>query len=193
MSDSERFLPAPSVSTSMVVFTAVDGVLREGGTGSCGDARVALELLTTRGVPVILMAHCDAASLQGLQRELGLRQPFIANGGASLYIPRGYFEELDGLSSGDAWEIFEFGVRDPARAVRLLAALYGRGDEEVLTIGFGCDWPDRALLAAVAVPIVVRQEGVDQTRLLRHVPTAYLTTAAGPAGWSEAVLGSTAL
>ena len=189
--DAESFVAASSAPTSIVVFTTVDGVLRHPGTPSCDDAREALALLTTRGVPVVLMSHGDAASLQETQRELGLAHPFICHGGACLYIPRGYFEELDGLTSGDeAWEVFQFGVSDPSRALRLLASLYSVRGEDILTIGFGGAWEDCALLAAVDVPIVVRQQTSDSTRLLRKIPSAYLTTAIGPAGWSEAVLGS---
>jgi predicted mannosyl-3-phosphoglycerate phosphatase (HAD superfamily) len=190
----ERLLSDASPSASMVVFTTIDGVLRHTATDSCADARLALELLATRGIPVVLMSHEDARTVQDLQRELALDQPFICDGGAALYIPRGYFEELDGLTAGDdAWEIFEFGVRDPARAVRLLASLFCVRGADIMTIGFGSDWADRALLAAVDVPIVVRNDAEDQARLLRRVPAAYLTTATGPAGWSEAVLGSAAV
>lgn len=175
----------------MVVFTAVDGILRPAAGGSCQDARLGLELLATQSVPVILMSHGAPGPVQALQRDLGLVQPFLCHGGATLYVPRGYFEELNGLASGDdTWDVFEFGVRDAARAVRLLGSLFSVRGDDVLTLGFGCDWEDRTLLAAVDVPIVVRQEGVDQTRLLQRVPGAYLTVAAGPAGWSEAVLGS---
>jgi hypothetical protein len=62
----------------------------------------------------------------------------------------------------------------------------------VLIVGLGEDWTDRVLLRAVDVPVVVRNGGVDQRRLLKRVPAAYLTHAAGPAGWSEAILGSVA-
>lgn len=188
--DDQSFL-ASSAMTAIVVFTTVDGVLRHPHSGSSADAQEALQLLAARGIPVVLMSHGDAASVQALQRDLGLDYPFICDGGASLYIPRGYFEQLDGLAAGDlSWEIFQFGVRDPARAVRLLASLYSVRGEEILTIGFGSRAEDCALLAAVHVPIVVRQPDSDPTRLLRHVPGAYVTMAIGPAGWNEAVLGT---
>jgi predicted mannosyl-3-phosphoglycerate phosphatase (HAD superfamily) len=192
---SERDRSArPVASTSMVILTAIDGILRHPVTGSCRDARTALDLLAQQGIPVVLMSHGDPGPVQELQREIGLQEPFVCEGGATLYIPRGYFEELDGMTSGDAaWEVFEFGVRDPARTVRLLTSLYAVRGEDILTIGFGCDWSDRALLAVVEVPIVVRQDAGDHERLLRRFPDAYLTTAIGPAGWSEAVLGAAAV
>ena len=181
----------PVTSTSMVILTAIDGILRHPLTGSCRDAHVALELLAQQQIPVVLLSHGDPGPVQELQRELRLQEPFVCEGGATLYIPRGYFEELDGMTAGDAaWEVFEFGVRDPARTVRLLTSLYTVRGEEILTIGFGCDWSDRALLAVVDVPIVVRQDTGDHERLLRRFPDAYVTVASGPAGWSEAVLGS---
>ena len=184
---------ARQVATSIVVFTAIDGALRD-SSGSCEEAREALNLLAARDVPVILMSHGDAHDVQKVQYQLGLRDPFVCDGGASLYIPRGYFVELDGLTSGDEeWEVFQFGVRDPARAVRLLASLFSVKGEDVLTVGFACDWDDRALLAAVDVPVVVRTGSAEQERLVKRIPGAYLTDASGPAGWSEAVLGSTAV
>jgi predicted mannosyl-3-phosphoglycerate phosphatase (HAD superfamily) len=181
----------PCATTSIVVFTAIDGILRQQESEPCCDARAALDLLRDRGVPVVLMSHGPADAVQALQAELGLLQPFICDGGATLYIPRGYFEELDGLAAGDdSWEVFHFGARDPARAVRLLGSLYAVRENDILTIGFGCRWADRALLAAVNVSIIVRDGSGEYDRLLRHIPGAYVTTAAGPAGWTEAVLGS---
>lgn len=190
----DPFVSAPVASTPIVVVTTIDGILRHPLTGSCGEARAALDLLAQQSIPVVLLSHGDPGPVQELQRELGLVEPFLCEGGATLYIPRGYFEELDGLTAGDAaWEVFEFGVRDPGRALRLLASLYSVRGEDILTIGFGCTWSDRSLLAAVDVPIVVRQAEVDPGRLLRRFPSAYLTEATGPAGWSEAVLGSAAV
>jgi hypothetical protein len=180
--------------TSIVVFTAVDGVLRQGATGACPEVREALDLLVARDIPVVLTSRAEAAEVRELMRDLRIRHPFICRGGAALHIPRGYFEELDGLTAGDDdWEVFEFGGGDPSRPVRLLTSLYSVRGEDILTIGFACDWADRALLAAVQVPVVVRQDGGgDQARLLRRLPGAYVTNATGPAGWTEAVLGSTA-
>ena len=186
-------VPQPPVSASIVVFSTVEGTIRN-DSGSCEGARLALDLLTARGIPVVLMSDGDAGEVQDLQRDLGIAHPFICGGGSILYIPRGYFAELDGLTAGDdVWEVFAFGVRDPSRAVRLLASLYSVKGEEILTIGFACDWRDRALLAAVDVPVVVRTGSPDQERLVRRLPGAYLTEACGPAGWSEAVLGSAAI
>lgn len=186
--DGHMHLPP---ATQMVVISAVDGIIRD-RSGSCDEARVALDLLAASEIPTVLLSHGGPDDVQALQRELGLRHPFICDGGALFYVPRGYFAELDGLASGDEdWEVFTFGVADPSRAIRLLTSLFSVRGEEVLTIGFACDWRDRALLATVDVPVVVRNGSPEQHRLVRRVPGAYLTDASGPAGWCEAVLGST--
>jgi hypothetical protein len=184
------FVTARRAPASIVIFTAIDGILHQRDQPPCEAARGALDLLAARDVPVVLVSHDDAGCAEEVQRQLGLAQPFICGGGAELHIPRGYFAELDGLSAGDErWEVFAFGVREPARAVRLLGSLFSVQGEEVVTLGFGSEWADRGLLAAVHVPIIIRRDAVDQTRLRRRFPGAYLTAAAGAAGWSEAVLG----
>jgi mannosyl-3-phosphoglycerate phosphatase len=271
----------PSTPSSLVVVTDVDGVLRDADTGSWAEARTALQLLASHDIPLVLASgHC-AAELIRLQREIGVRQPFIAEHGAALFIPQGYFADLPGLgSSAGSWEVIDFGekrqvvcealcqvaerlgldvigfsrlsaeqlashhglssrdahlalereydepfllpratsaeqaqlfnamrhagfrcftgarfhyatgVQDPAHAIRLLMSLYRLAGDGVVVVGLGDDWTDRILLREVDVPVVVRNPAVDQRRLLRKVPAAYLTTARGPAGWSEAIVGS---
>jgi predicted mannosyl-3-phosphoglycerate phosphatase (HAD superfamily) len=73
--------------------------------------------------------------------------------------------------------------------VRLLVSLYRAAPVPPVVVGIGDDWRDRALLREVDAPVIVRNPAVDQSRLLRKVPTAYYTDAEGPSGWSEAVLG----
>jgi hypothetical protein len=48
----------------------------------------------------------------------------------------------------------------------------------------------RVLLHEADVRVIVRNDIPGQEALLREMPSAYRTTAAGPAGWSEAILGS---
>jgi predicted mannosyl-3-phosphoglycerate phosphatase (HAD superfamily) len=186
---SADIFPTPG-SPSLVVFTSVDGTLTD-DTGSCAAVRPALDLLAAEGVPVVLAAHHAAAELMELQRGLGSPHPFICDGGAAMHVPNGYFADLEDLWPLDeAWHVLPLGAPDLGRAVRLLATLFQVSGADVLTIGLGCSWRDRQLLGAVDVPIIVRSETPDQARLQRRLPGAYLTNAAGPAGWQEAILGS---
>lgn len=258
--------PVPSPA-SVVVITDVDGVLRHADTRSLAEAGPALASLAATGTPVVLCSEHSPAELMRLQREAGLRHPFICEGGAALYVPGGYFcDLLDlGLTGGD-WEVIEFGppraevaialrrsaeltqvavavggdlgidapsaerlytepfrildvgeraatrlftamrgagfrcitgpryhlatgVPSPAHAVRLLVSLYRAASAPPVIIGIADDWRDRSLLREVDAAVVVRNPAVDQTRLLRKLPTAYFTDAEGPAGWTEAILG----
>jgi predicted mannosyl-3-phosphoglycerate phosphatase (HAD superfamily) len=152
------------------------------------------ELLRPFGVPVILITDLPAAEILRLQQELGMRHPFIADGGTELHVPNGYFPDvLDTESDEESeWHLLRLQARgdDTGDAVRLLMALYRFGDDPVLFVGLGDSWTHRALLREVDVPVIVRHDGVDQARLRRSVPDAYLTMAAGAEGWTKAVPGA---
>ena len=178
-------------STSLVVFTSVDGALRQGTNGTCAGVRPALDLLATQGIPVVLASHHSADELAALQQGLGQPHPFICDGGAHMHVPNGYFADLQDLWPQDErWHTVPLGAPDIGRAVRLLVSLFQVSGSDILTVGLGCSWSDRTLLEAVNVPIIVRSESPDQARLQRRIPGAYVTQASGPAGWQEAILGS---
>jgi predicted mannosyl-3-phosphoglycerate phosphatase (HAD superfamily) len=193
-------LSAPGATASLVLITTIDGTLRERTREWCAPIRDALATLGTRGVPVVVMSDRPAAEVIELRRALGLRDPFICGADSAVYVPRGYFEGLTGFGRADAeWEVIKCGLADASpddalehrrHAIRRLLSLYHVRAGRVVTIGIGSEWADRILLREVDAPIVVRREDADQTTLLRKVPSAYLTMAYGPAGWTEAVLGS---
>lgn len=198
-----------TASGTLVIFTRVDGLLRQRitapadkNTAPAENNRVPCELspdalnaLISTRVPLVLVSDSGAADIRQMQRELGLTEPFISRGGAALHIPPDYFTQLDDVGAADdEWEMFSFDTIGPTAAMRLLGALFlARGHDKILTVGLGCDTSDSAMLAAVDVPIVVRDRRLDQSALLRYVPGAYLTTATGAAGWLEAVVGPTTL
>ena len=181
-------VPQPP-SAGVVVITDVDGLLRHAGTPTLAEARPALDALTLGGSPIVLCSARGAAEIRQMQRQLGIRHPFIADGGASLHIPQGYFCGAVAPGSPDKFETIDFGVRRLGHAVRLVIALFRTCATQPVVVGVGFDWRDRVLLREVDVPIVVRDAAVDQTALLRNVPHAYLTNAFGNDGWSEAILG----
>jgi predicted mannosyl-3-phosphoglycerate phosphatase (HAD superfamily) len=182
---------------SLVIFTPCDGPVKTlDGALSCPTARHVAELLRGFPVPIVFISDQPPAEMIRLQQELDLRHPFIADGGGSLYVPRGYFPgvlDTDPDEEPD-WQVLRLQARggDVGDAVRLLMALYRFGDDPVLFVGMGQDWKHRALLRAVDVPVIVRNEEIDQMRLLRSIPEAYMTVAAGADGWTEALLGTAA-
>jgi hypothetical protein len=155
----------------VVVIADVDGILRHDGSRALAGARPVLQRLTAS--TLVLCSSRASAEVLALQRDLGIRQPFISEGGAKLHIPHGYFCGTAG--PGDGFETIDFGARRFGHAVRLLVALFRTGAETPLIVGVGFEWRDRVLLREVDVPIVIRASGVDQTSLLRNLPNAYVT------------------
>ena len=186
-----RAVKPPCAAASLVIFTAVDGLLCDAATHSTEETRTALRMLAQRDIPLVFVSSRSPSELVALQAELNLRSPFVAGGGASLHIPAGYFPELTRIGAQHhGWNIVQFKVPEGGHAIRLLTSLYRLCSEEVLIVALADTAQHRVLLHAADVPVIVRNDNADQRALLREMPSAYLTTAAGPAGWSEAILGS---
>jgi predicted mannosyl-3-phosphoglycerate phosphatase (HAD superfamily) len=180
-----------TLNRSMLVLTCVDGALREPADRLPDPARETLATLARLRIPVILTSHHRIDELLALQREYGLHEPFIAESGRWLYIPRRYFPRLPPLSNADGeWEVIEFAPASVEEAIDMLMWLYRISGDSPLLVGLGVSWNDRSLLRHVDVPVVVRSEAVDQRQLRDHFPDAYVTSLAGPHGWREAILGA---
>lgn len=176
----------------MVVVTDIDGTLRDPRTQSLAPADLALSTLEAHGVPVVLAGTGPADAVAALQDEIGLRHPFICRDTAEIHIPTGYFSHPSVQRPvARTWEVIEIGpCESQVRAVRLLRSLYRSWNDDVILIGLGDDWSDRYLLLEVDVPIVVRNDAVDQAPLIQRLPHAFVTREPGPAGWAEAILGA---
>jgi predicted mannosyl-3-phosphoglycerate phosphatase (HAD superfamily) len=173
-------------SASVVVITDVDGILRHADFRTLAEARRMLDALA--GSTLVLCSNRGAEELRAIQRELGIRQPFISDGGAAVHIPAGYF--CFGTAPDEGYETIDFGARRLGHALRLVIALFRTSPVPPLVVGIGFEWRDRVLLREVDVPVVIRDACVDQTALLRNVPQAYVTSACGDDGVLEAVFGN---
>jgi predicted mannosyl-3-phosphoglycerate phosphatase (HAD superfamily) len=147
--------------------------------------------LCSWGVRLICITNAAADYVRQVQRELRIIEPFICDAGAALHVPS---EQLDSVG-GDAererrWDVFKFSPPSRGAAVTLTRDLViAQGWSDPLTIGVGWDSDDCGILTNVDIPIVVRDSRRDQSVLLRHVPGAYVTSATGLDGWSEALVG----
>jgi predicted mannosyl-3-phosphoglycerate phosphatase (HAD superfamily) len=188
-SNAPLLAPQPPVpSASVVVIADVGHLLRHPAT--LAEVRPAFAALARCETHVVLCSEHGPEEVLSWQRELGVRYPFICRKGAALHIPRGFFCGLPADGPVDAeWEVIDFGTPRLAHAVRLVATLYRAAGSAPMIVGIGEDWRDRALLHEVDAPIVVRNGAIDQSRLVRNVPAAYVTEAEGPRGWMEAILG----
>lgn len=80
------------------------------------------------------------------------------------------------------------GGTDKGIAALRLRRMYEREPEKILiTAGLGDSMNDLPLLAAVDIPIIVRNDQADAARLRRRLPAACVTDRPGPAGWGQAV------
>jgi predicted mannosyl-3-phosphoglycerate phosphatase (HAD superfamily) len=183
--------PPDRVDRSILILTCVDGALRNSTAGPCTSAREAVAALAARRVPVILTSYHPRAELLAVQEELGLDEPFIAENGAALGVPRGYFARLPQVSTPNGrWEIIDLDPPSVEDAIEMLMWLYRVSGDSPLLVGVGSSWKDHLLLRHVDVPVLVNNPSEDQRQLRAHFPDAYLTSSPGPYGWSEAILGS---
>lgn len=186
---------SPAPSASVVVMADVDVILRHDGIPTLADVRQLLDELSA--ARLVLYSSRRAVELRALQRALGIREPFIASGGAELHIPQGYFcpsADTSGEAASiagdlpDEYETIDFGVPRPGHAIRLLIALFRTCPVVPRVVGIGFEWRDRVLLREVDVPVVIRDPAVDQSGLLRNVPHAYVADTRGDVSLAEVVL-----
>lgn len=175
--------------SAVVVFVRVGSLRTDPSHNLSQLPRRAVDLLRSWGARLILVSASTADYVRQVQRELQISEAFVCDSGAALYVPNSYFRDRDRHGTWE-WEIFRFNPPDKSATVNLVRDLFlGLGSRDVLTIGIGCDFDDYGVLAAVEVPVVVRDAVKDQSGLLRYVPGAYLTNATGLDGWAEALIG----
>ena len=98
--------------TGIVIYTDLDGSLLDHDSYSHAEADALLAELERQGVPVIPVRSKTRAELLALRNELGNRHPFIAENGAAVFIPEGYFDEQPaGTHALDGFFVREFSLR----------------------------------------------------------------------------------
>jgi len=173
---------------TLVILTRVEGLLRAGAARPCDVPQRTLRVLAACQVPLVFVSDSPAQDVRQLQRELGVTAPFICERGAALLVPPD--DDGDGLRARP-WAQHRFVPPDMAAAVTVLREILTvRRGRDILMVGLGCAVSDYGFLAAVDIPIVVRQHDADQASLLHRLPNVYVTRSAGAVGWSEALLGS---
>jgi mannosyl-3-phosphoglycerate phosphatase family protein len=110
---------------SVVVFSRLDPAVLEDSAHARATLRGGLERLAARGIPVVVGSRATRAEVELLRDELGLTDPFVAENGAAVFVPRGYFPfplPASGLRSG--YHTFERSIAHDAvvRALRRAAS-----------------------------------------------------------------------
>jgi mannosyl-3-phosphoglycerate phosphatase len=70
-----------------LVFTDLDGTLLNHGDYSFSPAKEALEFLKSKSIPLIIATSKTFSEVVELQKELGIREPFIIENGAGIFVP----------------------------------------------------------------------------------------------------------
>jgi mannosyl-3-phosphoglycerate phosphatase family protein len=114
----------------LLVFTDLDGSLLDHHDYSYHDALPQLRELERADVPVIPASSKTRVEIERLRRELRNDHPFIAENGAAVFVPAGYFRERPpGTVERDGYWIHELASRRE-RWVALLEDLSGDFPDE---------------------------------------------------------------
>ena len=141
---------------SLVVVTDLDGTLLDHDSYSASAAAGGLELLARHAVPLVFCSSKTRAEVELVQRQLGVRAPFISENGGALFVPDGYFPfPIDATRELAGWHAVEFGrayseVVSGLHSAATLAGVEVRGfsDMSADEVARECRMPlDRACLA----------------------------------------------
>ncbi len=107
----------------LVIFSDLDGTLLDSETYSHDAAHPALQAMRNAAVPLILCSSKTRAEIESWRVQLNNREPFIAENGGALYVPRGYFPfDLHAPVYRDGYAVIEFGDPYPTLVATLRAA-----------------------------------------------------------------------
>jgi mannosyl-3-phosphoglycerate phosphatase len=88
---------APAISSprenKILVFSDLDGTLLDHDTYDWAPAGPSIEALRQRRIPLVLVSSKTLAELEHYQNEFGLEHPVVAENGAAIHIPAGYFSD----------------------------------------------------------------------------------------------------
>jgi mannosyl-3-phosphoglycerate phosphatase len=76
-------------------FTDLDGTLLDHDSYEYRDALEALNYIRHQRIPLILCSSKTRAEIEDYRKELGLEDPFIAENGAAIFVPKGTLDTRD--------------------------------------------------------------------------------------------------
>ncbi len=120
-----------------VVFTDLDGTLLDLHTYDPGPAREAVARLLEHGIPIVFCSSKTRAEQLAYRRQLGIRDPFIVENGAAIFLPRRYFTiPYKARPAAHGLEVIVLGrsateIRRALRTIRKETGLSFRGYHEM--------------------------------------------------------------
>jgi mannosyl-3-phosphoglycerate phosphatase len=78
------------MNPSILIFTDLDGSLLDHDGYSHAGAAPALGTVRARAVPLVFVTSKTRTEIERLQKELDIREPFVAENGGGIFFPAGY-------------------------------------------------------------------------------------------------------
>ncbi|NLE04714.1 MAG: HAD-IIB family hydrolase [Crenarchaeota archaeon] len=93
-----------------VIFSDIDGTILSEDY-SFESVKPAINQLTSLGIPIILCSSKTRAEIEFYRKEIGIKDPFISENGAAIFIPKNYFSQMPKYDkSTDQYNIIEIGT-----------------------------------------------------------------------------------
>ena len=90
----------------VIIFTDLDGSLLNHEDYSFAAARPSIERIKRAGIPLIITTSKSRLEVELLQRDMGIREPFIVENGGGIFFPRGYRNLI--IENGEWQEDYTF-------------------------------------------------------------------------------------
>ena len=91
-------------------------------------AHVALDLLQSRGIPLVICSRGTRSEVEFIAFELGIRAPFIVEGGGAIFVPVGYFPfPIEGSKREGIYDVIRLGIPYDDVVIGLRRAAQGSG------------------------------------------------------------------
>jgi mannosyl-3-phosphoglycerate phosphatase len=115
-----------------IVFTDLDGTFLNHDNYSFMESKDALELLFKNEIPLIFTTSKTKSEVELLQEKVGIKEPFIVENGAALFIPKNYKGfDFSFLDESEEYYVLQLGV-----SYKQVLSFYNAFKEEFEMFGF---------------------------------------------------------
>jgi mannosyl-3-phosphoglycerate phosphatase len=98
----------------VIIFTDLDGSLLDHDGYSFAEATPALDVIRRAGIPLIMTTSKTRREVELLQREIGMREPFIVENGGGIFFPQGYRNlPIENGQQKDGYTVIAIGTTYP--------------------------------------------------------------------------------
>lgn len=115
-----------------VIFTDLDGTFLNHDNYSFYESKESLNLIKEKNIPLIFTTSKTKEEVENLQKKVGIKEPFITENGAALFIPKDYQGfDFSFLGEFEDYNILQFGL-----TYKQILSFYNKYKEEFFMLGF---------------------------------------------------------